>query len=77
MLAPIKVGSGNKVHAGEVTEVQKGRHTVKLYRQICSSGKSTLAHSYHNPRIGSLYGLTIADVNCQKCLDIMNGRDNT
>ncbi len=76
-LAPVKVGAGKQIHAATFKEVQKGRYTVKLYRQLCSSGKSTLAHSYHNPSIYSLPGLTITNVNCQKCLDIMNrSKDN-
>ena len=75
-LAPVKVGSGSQVYAATLEEVQKGRHTVKLYRQLCSSGKSTLFHSHHTPSVSPLYHSTITDVNCKKCLDIMN-RSNT
>lgn len=76
ILAPVKVGSGKQVHAATFEEVQKGRHMVKLYRQLCSSGKSTLMHSHHTPSIRPLHGLTVTDVNCQKCLDIMNRINN-
>lgn len=64
----VKIGHGAKIHAGFVSgEVKKGRLTIPVYRSLCNSGASTLAHSYHKPSITVVHG----KIDCERCIEVM------
>ena len=58
----VTVGKGRKIHIGEK---QNGG-----YRHLCGSGKSSFAHSFRKPKVQPAYRKTLADVTCEKCLEI-------
>lgn len=70
MLTTVKLGAGTQVHAADVTEIQKGRYMVNVYRPLCSSGQSTFAHNWRSPRVVALY-LPLTEVDCKHCLEHM------
>lgn len=65
-IIPVKVGAGNKVHAGYVkTYIKKGRIEIAKYDYICGSGKSSMAHSFHNTTARRMPDGT--QITCDKC----------
>lgn len=71
---PIKVGKGNKVHAGVKSgEYKVGKSWYPKYRHLCGSGNSSFAHSFRKASTKKLPSGT--KINCQKCLDRMGNKE--
>lgn len=68
---PVRVGSGNRVHAGYVKRyIKKGRIEIAQYDYICGSGKSSMAHNFRNTTVRRMTdGTQITCDKCKKALD--------
>lgn len=78
-LYPVKVGTGNLVHAGYITRTTTviiatkpvERHT---YDKLCGSGNSTHFHNHRRATVRPLSNSTLEAVTCKHCLKAMKAR---
>lgn len=67
---PARIGSGGKVHAAEIVgHEQRGRWQQPVLRALCSSGRSSLAHSFRSPAVKAVTEGT--PITCRTCRELL------